>query len=48
MGAVFSELATYLVKFIFMIVCAGFGICVGKVLRKRKNEKIAAENNQQQ
>lgn len=44
MGAVFGELATYLIKFAVMLVCAGLGICVGKVLRKRKNEKIAAEN----
>lgn len=44
MGAVFGELATYLIKFAVMLVCAGLGICVGKVLRKRKNEKMAAEN----
>ncbi|MCM1288345.1 MAG: hypothetical protein NC240_08535 [Clostridium sp.] len=44
MGAVFGELATYVIKFVAMIVCAGLGICVGRVLRKRKNEKLAAEN----
>lgn len=44
MGAVFGELATYLIKFAVMLVCAGLGICVGKILRKRKNEKMAAEN----
>ncbi|MDE6026424.1 MAG: hypothetical protein K2G45_13355 [Lachnospiraceae bacterium] len=48
MGALLSEFVTYIIKFFAMILCAGLGISVGKVLRKRKNEKIAAENTGEQ
>ncbi|MCM1272103.1 MAG: hypothetical protein NC225_05175 [Clostridium sp.] len=47
MGALLTEVVTYIIKFFAMIFCAGLGIYVGKILRKRKNEKIAAENTEQ-
>lgn len=47
MGALISELATYLVKFIIMITCAVFGVMVGGKIRKNKKEKLAAQNNQE-
>lgn len=46
MGALLSELVTYIIKFLAMILCAGLGICVGKVLRRKKNEKLAAEQTE--
>lgn len=46
MGALISELATYLIKFIIMIACAVFGFIVGAKIRKNKNTKLAAQDNQ--
>lgn len=47
MGALISELVTYLIKFIIMIACAVVGVIVGGKIRKNKNEKLAAQNNQE-
>ncbi|MGN0435499.1 MAG: hypothetical protein ACI4D8_02585 [Wujia sp.] len=44
MTALINELVQYLIKFLAMLVCAFAGICVGKVLRKKKDEKLASEN----
>lgn len=46
MSALLSELLTYIIKFVVMLVCAGFGIMVGKKIRQNKNAKIAAEKNE--
>ena len=49
MSALLTEIVSYLIKFVAMIVCAFLGIQVGKVLRKRKDEKIeTAENGSNQ
>ncbi len=40
MSALLTEIVSYLIKFVAMIVCAFLGIQVGKVLRKRKDEKV--------
>lgn len=40
MSALLTEIVGYLIKFVAMIVCAFLGIQVGKVLRKRKDEKV--------
>ena len=47
MSALLTEIISYVIKFVAMIVCAFFGIMVGRVLRKRKDEKIkiADESN---
>ncbi len=47
MNGLISELVVYLIKFLAMLLCAGLGIFVGGKIRKNKNEKLAAENNQQ-
>jgi len=46
MNAIISELVVYLIKFFAMIIFAGAGIFIGIKLRKRKNEQLAAENNE--
>ena len=43
MTAVFSELLTYLFKFIIMLICAFCGILVGKKIRAGKDAKAPTE-----
>lgn len=38
-----NEFVQYGVKFLAMLICAFAGICVGRKVRKNKNEKLAAE-----
>lgn len=38
-----NELVQYLIKFFAMLICAFGGICVGKAIRKSKNEEKASE-----
>lgn len=45
MSAVISELLTYLFKAVVMIICAIAGVLLGKVLRKKKDIKLAAETS---
>ena len=45
MNALLTEILTYVIKFVAMIVCAFLGIQVGKILRKRKDENIEAAEN---
>lgn len=45
MSALLTEIVSYLIKFVAMIVCAFLGIQVGKVLRKRKDEKVEAADS---
>ncbi|MBR1815476.1 MAG: hypothetical protein IJ763_02125 [Lachnospiraceae bacterium] len=45
MSALATEIVSYVFKFIVMIICAVCGILVGKVLRKRKDEKTASESS---
>ena len=40
MSALLTEILSYVIKFVAMIVCAFCGVLVGRVLRKRKDEKI--------
>jgi hypothetical protein len=47
MNAVISELITYVIKFVCMILCAAGGICVGNGLKKKKVKKLAEESGQQ-
>lgn len=39
MSALLSELLTYGIKFIAMLICAFFGILVGKKIKENKNNK---------
>ena len=43
MTLVLNELIKYLIKFVAMIICAGFGIFVGKKIRKNKDAKNQEE-----
>ena len=47
MDALISELVVYVVKFLAMLAFAALGIFVGAKIRKNKNAKLAAENNQE-
>lgn len=47
MGALISEFITYIIKFIVMLGCAWLGVLAGKKIRKNKNEKLAAGNNEE-
>ncbi len=47
MSALVSELVVYLIKFFAMLAFAALGVFVGAKIRKNKNEKLAAENNQE-
>ena len=44
MNLLVSEFITYIIKFFAMILCTVAGVAVGIKLRKRKNEKLAAES----
>lgn len=43
MGALWSELITYIIKFLAMLVFAFFGIVAGKKIRANKDAKLAEE-----
>ncbi len=45
MNLLVSELVTYIIKFFAMLLCMIAGVAVGIKVRKRKNEKIAAESD---
>lgn len=47
MTAVINELVQYLIKFFAMLICAFLGICVGKKLRKNKNEQTASAKTEE-
>lgn len=40
MSAVISELMIYVIKFVCMLLCAIAGVCVGKTIKKKKNNKL--------
>lgn len=46
MVALVSEFLVYIIKFVAMILCAVLGVFVGGKIRKNKNAKLAAENNE--
>jgi len=45
MNLLISEFVTYIIKFFAMLLCMIAGVAVGIKVRKRKNEKLAAEND---
>ena len=45
LSALVTEIISYVFKFIVMLICAFCGILVGKILRKRKDEKEAQEES---
>ena len=45
MNAVFSELVTYLIKYLVFAVLAVAGILVGGHIRKKKDMELEAEEN---
>lgn len=48
MNVLVSEAVVYVIKFICMILCAGLGIGLGMIIKKRKDRKVAEENTQEQ
>lgn len=45
MSALLSELVTYLIKFLAMLVFAFLGILAGKKIRSNKDARLAMEQN---
>lgn len=46
MSALLSELVTYLIKFLAMLIFAFLGILAGKKIRSNKDAKLAVEQQE--